>query len=214
MRITIHRVRLGPDEFRIVRAAAPFARARLIDHGRWGLQMNVDAGAARDIGMLWLLAARSRRSLVYLPLRGGAHPAAGPQTGETDLDLVLLHHSLRFKPHQWKRVRGRLARGATSTVDLSRDDLPGDEAIDYAVRSHRENRDRFLQRIHAETLFMVGSAKVYRATARMFFDIVEHGPVHRRFAPWDLHYCTELTGEGVLGDAREIHIEYTPRWVG
>jgi len=221
MRVTIHRVRLGLEEFRIIRAANPLTRARLIgqDPARGGLQMNVDAGAARYVGMLWLLAARSRRSLIYLPLRGGALPAGGTQypLEESSLDLVLLHHSLQFKPQHWKRLRGGLGRGAKSTVRVPPDDLPDDSAIDYDAHHHRGYRDVFHQRVHAETLFMVGSAKVFRETAGMFFDIVKHGPHYRPPVElredFNLHYCTEL-GEPLVGNGREIHIQYTRRWVG
>ncbi|WP_329519739.1 hypothetical protein [Spirillospora sp. NBC_01491] len=217
MRTTVHRVRLGLEEFRIIRAADPLTRARLVgqDPARGGLQMNVDAGAARYIGMLWLLAARSPRSLIYLPLRGGALPAGGSPPEEPPLDLVLLHHSLQFKPHHWKRLRGRLGCGAKSTVRVSVNDLPGDSAIDYDARRHRGHRDVFHQHVHAESLFMVGSAKVFRETAGLFFDIVKRGHDYRPPAElrqdFNLHYCTEL-GDPLVGGGREIHIEYTRRW--
>ncbi|MGI5200635.1 hypothetical protein ACQEU6_03385 [Spirillospora sp. CA-108201] len=214
-------MRLGLEEFRIIRAADPLTRARLIgqDPARGGLQMNVDAGAARYVGMLWLLAARSRRSLIYLPLRGGGLPAGGTQypPEEPPLDLVLLHHSLQFKPHHWKRLRGGLGRGAEGTVRLSPDDLPGDGTIDYDARRRRGYRDVFHQHVHAETMFMVGSAKVFRETAGMFFDVFEHG--HRYHPPAELredvglHYCEELD-DPLAGSGREIHIQYTRRWVG
>ncbi|MET9338325.1 hypothetical protein [Nonomuraea sp. NPDC003804] len=213
MRISIHHVRLGAAEFRIVRAADPLTRALLVDQDQY-LQMNMDAGAARYVGMLWLLAARSRRSIVYLPLRGGALPSGGPLTGEGPLDLVLLHHSLRFKPHLWKRLRARLGQGAVGRVGILPPDPADDDGIDAATRRRREYRDVFHQRVQAETLFMVGSAKAFRGTADLFFDLVRHGPGHRSAAPWDSHYCTELTGDGVLGRARELHVEYTPRWIG
>jgi hypothetical protein len=216
MRVTIHRVRLGPEVFRVVRAADPLTRARLTGRDRW-LQMNVDAGAARDIGMLWLLAARSRHSLIYLPLRNGAIPASGSSLEEPPLDLVLLHHSLQFKPHEWKRLRGRLGRGAKGTVRISRDDLPGDNAIDYDARYHRGYLDVFHQHVHAESLFIVGSAKVFRETAGMFFDIAQHGPDYSPPAGLrensNLHYCAELR-DPLVGSGREIHIEYTRRWAG
>ncbi|WP_052848791.1 hypothetical protein [Streptomyces avicenniae] len=209
LRITVHRVRLGRDEFRVIRAADPLVRARLVGpEPAWGdLQMNVDAGAARSIGMLWSLAARSRRSLVYLPLRDGALPAGGPRRAEPPLDLVLLHHSLQFKPHHWKRVRGRLGAGLRGTARLSPADLRGDGEIDHAAHHHREYRDTFHQHVHAHSLFMVGSARVFRETAGMFFDLVRQAPDHGA----DSHHCEEL-GHPLVGNGRDIHIEYTRRW--
>jgi hypothetical protein len=200
VKVTIHHVRLGPEEFRVVRAAEPLTHAMLADHDR-RLQMSLDAETAHHIGVLWLLAARSPRSLIHLPLRGGALPVGEPPPGAR-LDLVLAHHSLGFRPHHWKRLRARLGDGAPGTVRVPRDE----RAADHAVH-HRENRDLFHQHVHAETLFMIGSGKVFRATAGRFFEVAEHGPRA------DSHYCTEFhRGDGVLGNAREIHVEYAGRW--
>jgi hypothetical protein len=106
---------------------------------------------------------------------------------------VLLHHSRPFRPHHWKRLRARLGDGAASTVRVPRDDRAADPAA----------RDLFHQHLHAETLFMVGSAPVFRATAGRFFDVAEQGPLA------DGHYCAEFhRHDRVLGDAREIHVEY------
>ncbi|MFJ9041100.1 hypothetical protein ACIRF8_31590 [Streptomyces sp. NPDC102406] len=44
----------------------------------------------------------------------------------------------------------------------------GDAVIDPEARHYADNRDLFHQHLHAETLFMTGSAKVFRETARHF----------------------------------------------
>nr|MDQ3577604.1 hypothetical protein [Actinomycetota bacterium] len=62
--VTIHRARLGSEEFRVIRPATPLIRAVLVDQDRW-LNMCVDHDAAQRIGALWMLAARSARSLVH-----------------------------------------------------------------------------------------------------------------------------------------------------
>lgn len=94
--------------------------------------------------------------------------------------------------------------------EAERDDTA---VTDYAARHNRENRDLFHQHLHAETLFMTGSAKVFRETARHFLDVALKGPgytpVHRNYQ----HFSTELhSNDGILGDAREIHIEYCDEW--
>ncbi len=119
---------------------------------------------------------------------------------------MLLHHSMQFKPARWKQLRGQLDRGRRQTASIPEADGPRPER-DVDARHYRENRDRFHQHLHAETLFMVGSAPVFRDTASRFLDIQ---PAHERA---DGHYCTEFhSGDGVLGNAREIHITYHPEW--
>ncbi|MET9375502.1 hypothetical protein ABZX98_15290 [Streptomyces sp. NPDC002992] len=58
-----------------------------------------------------------------------------------------------------------------------------------------------------------GHAKVFRDTARHFLDVARNGPGHVPVHPNYPHYCTELhSNAGILGDAREIHIEYCDQW--
>ncbi|WP_308072671.1 hypothetical protein [Streptomyces bambusae] len=160
---------------------------------------------------------------MHLPLRGN-HPPAGQTPGDgagPRLDLVLLHHSLRFAPARWKQVRARLGPGRPGTADLpeagrSHGDREGDREgppVYHAARHYRENHDLFHQHLHAETLFMTGSAKVFRDIAHHFLDIAREGPDRIRVHGADAHFCTELhSGDGVLGHARELHIEYCDRW--
>ncbi|WP_371667382.1 hypothetical protein OG985_07060 [Streptomyces sp. NBC_00289] len=211
--VTIHQARFGAAEFKVIRPARPLSRALLLDHDRH-LDAYLDQDAARRIGGLWKLAASSPRSLIHLPMRGNRPPSGALAEGGTrQLDLVLLHHSLQFAPARWKEVRGRLGVGRPQTVTLPGPKDTGEAVIDYEARRYRENRDLFQQHLHAETLFMTGSAKVFRETARHFFDIARNGPGYVPVHPNYPHYCTEFhSNEGVLGDAREIHIEYRDRW--
>ncbi|WP_033820415.1 hypothetical protein [Kitasatospora sp. MBT63] len=216
--VVVHRARLGADEFRVIRPAEPLTHAALADHDRY-LGAYLDRSTARTIAGLWLLAARSPGSLVHLPMRTNRPPVGGSPAGESPagvgsrLDLVLLHHSLQFAPSRWKHVRSRLDAGRPRTVRLPEAEQDGGAAIDYAARHYRENRDLFHQHLHAETLFMTGSTKVFRETAHHFLDVADRGPAHVPAHPGHAHYCTSLhANAGILGNAREIHIEYCDRW--
>ncbi|WP_424212225.1 hypothetical protein ACN20G_09025 [Streptomyces sp. BI20] len=201
--VLIHRARLGAEEFRVIRPARALPEAELVA-GPLGFDLWVDTDACRVLGGLWLLAARSPRSLVHVPLRSGwaSAPGDGPRA---DLDLVLLHHSLRFAPSRWKALRSRLDAGRPTTARLGR----GNGGVPEPHR--RENRDRFVQHEHAETLFMTGSAPVFRETARHFLDLVHEGPAHARAgAPG--HACARFhSADGVLArGAAEIHVVHVP----
>ncbi|MFD4918479.1 hypothetical protein ACFWNR_35410 [Streptomyces virginiae] len=213
--VTIHRARLGPVEFKVIRPARPPVRAVLVDRDRY-VNAFLDQDAARLIGGLWTVAASSPRSLVHVPMRGNHAPAHGwPEAGTRQLDLVLLHHSLQFAPARWKELRARLGPGRPRTVTVpvpARSPAGGSPAV-HETRHHRENRDLFHQHLHAETLFMTGSAKVFRATADHFLDVARHGPGHAAAHPRNPHFCTRFHADAkILGDAREIHVEYCEQW--
>ncbi|MEU9299607.1 hypothetical protein [Streptomyces sp. NPDC048269] len=198
--LTIHQARLGAAEFKVIRPARPPERAVLFDDA-WYLNAYVDQESARLMAGLWTLAASSPRSLIHLPLRGSR-----PGTESRGLDLVLLHHSLQFAPSRWKEVRGRLGPGRPHSVALP----VADPDIDHAALHHAENLDVFRQHLHAETLFVTGSAKVFRATAGVFRQVAEEGPGHVRDGSRHGHYCVQVR----CGDARarDIHVEYTDEW--
>jgi hypothetical protein len=60
---------------------------------------------------------------------------------------------------------------------------------------------------------MTGSAKVFRETTGRFLDVARNGPGYVPVHPNYPYFCTELhSNDGILGDAREIHIEYCDRW--
>ncbi|MCM2393460.1 hypothetical protein [Streptomyces albipurpureus] len=210
--ITLHQARLGSTEFTVIRPALPLAHAVLIDHDRY-LGAYLDQDAAQSIGDLWKLAASSPRSLIHLPIRGNQLPSDEPrQEGPRQLDLVLLHHSLQFRPSRWKEIRGRLGPGRPRTMTLPTSVPHGEADAGHRARHHRANRDLFHQHLHAETLLMTGSARVFRETAHHFLDVAQNGPHHSSTHP-NHHYCSELhSRDGVLGHAREIHIEYRDQW--
>ncbi|MFF0483850.1 hypothetical protein [Streptomyces sp. NPDC004435] len=212
LRVLVHRARRGAEELRVIRPAQPPARAVLLDHDRY-LGAYIDEHAARSIAELWLLAARSPRSLIHVPLRANAMPAhAVPDGFGPPLDLVLLHHSLQFAASDWKQVRRRLGPGRPQTVSLREAEAEA-PAVDHEARHHRENRDLFHEHLHAETLFMTGSAKVFRDTAQHFLDVSRNGPLHSPDRHSHAHYCTRLYADaGILGNARELHIEYCDQW--
>lgn len=201
--VLIHEARLGPDRFRVVQPARPISKAVLVDHDRH-LGMYLDGECASRIAGLWLLAARSPRSLIHLPMRTGAHPT--PEVSGPRLDLVLLHHSLRFAPSQWKHLRGRLRSGRPQTAEFP---VPERTEPD-AARHYRENRDLFRERVHAETVILIGSAKLFAETAHYFLDLARDGPGNHADYP---HFCKQFhSGDGILGDAREIHVVRHDQW--
>ena len=228
VKVAINRVRLGASEYRVIRPAKPLTNGAFYDTGD-GYHMYVDRTDGRRIGALWLLAARSPRSLVYLPMRAtpaapGINPTADKEETCPDrpLDLVLVHHSLQFPPARWKQVRKRItagnATGERRTASVPDTDLPADEEVDYRALNYQENRDALHQRMHAETLFLTGSTAAFRQPARHFFAVAKEGPPAAATSLYisgacNYHVCRLFYWPDLdPGDGQDIHLEYTPRW--
>ncbi|MFI6866564.1 hypothetical protein [Nocardia sp. NPDC050406] len=198
----ISTVRLGRDEYRVIRPAKPIEHAPL-NEGLPGIQMTVDKSAAVTLAMAWALAARSPHSIVYLPLRHSTVECNDFDNGHP-LDLVLLHHSLRFPVSRWKQLRANLGPGRPHTV-VCRGLPSADDLQDaFAAQSHRDFKDRLLPTITADTVFLVGSRTAFDLQGHLLRTLVEDGPQQMHHTP-DLHCCAEIS---IDGGPEWLHVEY------
>lgn len=204
LKIHVHEGRLGTDRYRVIRPAAPVTGAVLADNNPWYV-LELNAHAAFTITGLWMLAARSRHTLIHVPIRGNTppHPSlAMAAVGE--LDLVLSHHDLQFAPNRWKHLRRGLAAGAPHTVSWNPNDVPTWDQV-HELNGQADRRcsrgDGFHQRLHANTLFMAGNRVAFRRTARYVLDMAlwqpdPHDPIWHSASlhPADGHFATACRG--------------------
>ncbi len=219
-RVRVHRARLGGDEFRVIRPTPSAARLALRDDHHW-LSMYVDRAGAERLVALWALAARSARSLVHLPLRAAAVPDGAGSGGDGEpvaLDLVLVHHSLRFPTASWKEVRSRLDAGRPQTTATPERDFPDEDAIDYGRWHHRSYRDQLAFDIAAHTLFVVGSPTAFRERGAALRGLVDEAPSFPHRHPGAGHFCVELD-PGPWSRIRNrrrvpasLHVQYCADW--
>ncbi|MFC3984694.1 hypothetical protein [Streptosporangium jomthongense] len=211
-RMRISRVRLGRDEYRVLWPDRPPRRAFLFDDGGWALAMYVDGEAAAVLAVAWGLAARSRHSLVHLPMRANLPPEEpAPDSGVEPLDLVLVHHSMRFPPSRWPAVRARLGTGRPHTVSPPGDVFPDAGMIDHDRVAHREYHDHLHFAVAARTLFVVGGPEAFlRTGATMIRPLVTEAPAHLAERP-DGHFCAEIDF-GRRRRSGRLHVEYRPTW--
>ncbi|TWP45151.1 hypothetical protein FKR81_40030 [Lentzea tibetensis] len=196
-RTLLSTVRLGPDEYRVIRPLKPLSHAPMHE-GYLGMQMTVDKTTARTLAMAWALAARSPRTIVYLPMRHSDRRCSLFGTGEERLlDLVLLHHSLGFPASRWKAVRAKLGAGRPHTVVSQ-----GLPEVEYVVE--HDDRDVLRHDIAADTLFLVGSRKAFEYWGEPLRELVEDCPRHMHEEP-GTHCCAEVTVDGMR---QWLHVEY------
>lgn len=202
-RTLVSTVRLGRAEYRVIRPAKPITHAPLHE-GYHGVQLTVDKAAALTLGMAWALAARSPRTLVYLPLRHNDNRRCDRYgTGdERLLDLVLLHHSLGFPASRWKEVRAKLGDGRPHTVVCR--GLP--DQTDVRAERYREAKDVLRHDVAADTVFLVGSRRAFEVEGDALRVLIEECPRHMHDIP-GTHCCAEMTVDGLR---QWLHIEYCP----
>ncbi|SMD03265.1 hypothetical protein [Lentzea albidocapillata] len=182
-RTIVSTVRLGRDEYRVVRPAQPLRHAPLYE-GYMGVEACVTKSSALDIAMAWAFAMRSPRTLVYLPLRQSdckCRSADGPA-----LDLVLLHHSLGFRLAKWTDVRAKIRAGRPHTVVCQ--GLPQERPAPHW------DREKLSGEVVGSTVFVVGSRPTFQAGGQAFRQLVEDCPRHMHEAV-GTHCCAEVTAK-------------------
>ncbi len=212
LRTTVHRVRHGGEEYRVVKAGPRTGRAVLF-RKEWSLDMFVDLEGARSLAVAWGLAARSSRSLVYVPLRAEVEGPKGlPEWFKAPVvDLVLVQSGLGFPASRWKAVRGRLGAGRPHTVEIPETDFAGERRVE------RWEREDLRFGFAAETLFLTGSAEAFRSTGALVHSLVSDGPARVLDYP-GTHDCVTLehdgdrTARGPVGGPGMLHIEYAHGW--
>ncbi|MFI6285019.1 hypothetical protein ACIBCM_09715 [Streptomyces sp. NPDC051018] len=225
LKITVQRVRLGDEVYRVISPSKPIRHGAFFQsHTSYNLY--ADRADGRRIGALWLLAARSPRSLVYLPLRAPARKYGGEWDEETPFDLVLAHREVQFRPSRWKRLRTIMRTGTvprelrTASVPES-DLLPDPGEIDYAAPSRREPRELLHQHVHAETLFLTGGTTAFREAAPHLFAVTKDGPPAAATQLYysggcNYHVCRSLYRWADLETHgwEQLHMEFRPAWFG
>jgi hypothetical protein len=209
--VMVSTVQFGCHQYRVVRPARAPSFAGLYE-GRLGAQFCLDKETAMVFAQAWGLAARSPRTIVYLPLRRANLPAC--HAWGRPLDLVLLHHRLAFPPSRWKQVRARLGTGRPHTVVLPGDAWPARPVADHRRTWHREFRNHLRWDIAADTLVLTGSREAFDLEADQVRALAEECPAHRARTP-GTHCCAEI-GMGRTRhypDRRrpyaELHAEYS-----
>ncbi|MEU9117892.1 hypothetical protein AB0D04_40760 [Streptomyces sp. NPDC048483] len=226
VKVVVQRVRLHGTDYRVIRPAKPPKHGALY-RARAAYDLLVDRPDGRRIGTLLLLAARSPRSLIYLPLRATA-PA--PWFGEGDekpLDLVLAHRAVQFRPSFWKQLRTRInaanAPRELRTARVPESDLPVDETDAPAARSAPYaplSEVRLRRHEYAHTLMLTGSSTAFREAAREIFAVAQEGPsvaAHYNFrdSGCNYHVCRglyDLPEDPYAPYVEPIHVEFANIW--
>ncbi|MET9397050.1 hypothetical protein [Kitasatospora sp. NPDC002965] len=207
-------------------SAVPREGRAALYESQFSMQLYADRAGAGVLATAWALAARSRRSLVHLPLRAWARGPVGMSDwvhNGLGLDLVLFQHGVGLPPSRWKEVRARLGAGAPHTVDIPDTDFPAEDGIDYARHRHAEWRDGLHFAIAARTLFVSGTAEAFRWSGSLVRSLGTEGPAAAAGYSGGVHYCVELDhepgqsrGKGFWTQAKTdpgmLHIEYAPGW--
>ncbi len=180
-------VRVRQTSYRVIRVARPLDGWLVQQPPGWpSFLAGLSKRSVRDLTTAWAFAARSPRTIVYLPIRS-SHRVGQPLDGNSELilgprlHLVLVHHSLQLPPSKWKVIRAGLGRDHTDTIVLpvsAYDDLEP-----TGLTAERVKRDPLLLNVSAGTLILIGSRQSFVRQLGALRDLAEKGPAAQTLNP-------------------------------
>lgn len=182
-RVSVATVVLGNRTYRAVRPRRPAGHSPVYYHGNGCCtfaRTAVDRAGAVELAAAWWLAARSPRTIVWLPLRDGPCDWSqwDQERPDRPLDLVMVHHSLQLPVSRWPAIRRRVPRlERPSTVRLPDRPFPCTDPWDHEC--YGECRDHLTYAVAANTLFLVGSRTAFELEAETIRAVVEDWPARR-----------------------------------
>lgn len=197
---TMHVARLGAVSYRVARVPLT---GRVVEQGLCdsSYMAALDKSSLRRLLAAWAFAARSPRTITYLPVTRptwamastGAFPVGTP-----DLDVLLVHHRLQLRPSAWRDIRSRLGVGHPTTLrpSVSATGVP-------RPAPQRTERARVTATTVSRTLVIRGDRDGFAADVEELRYLVEDAPAEHAVRP-DWHQCAEVVG-------RSVHLEYASR---
>lgn len=132
---------------------------------------------------LLVFATQNKDTIIYLPTKQNKFPEYLKNIFEIDngLDLVIFHHKIQVKHKLWKEIRKRLIYNIKQSFKVNEfkfNDLDWEE---HRVFYYKENKDFLDVREQFDTVFMVGSSKVFSSISSYCLSVAENGEVLYRF---------------------------------
>lgn len=126
---------------------------------------------------LFVFATQNKDTIIYLPTKHNHFTDYLKSIFNINngLDLVILNHSIQFKHKFWKEIRKRInykTKKSYRVNELEFKDLDWEE---HRVFYYTENKDFLDVKKQFETVFMVGSSKVFSSISSYCLSIAENG---------------------------------------
>ncbi|WML34332.1 hypothetical protein [Clostridium sp. OS1-26] len=136
-----------------------------------------DISSLLRLAYIFAVMYDEKNIIMYLPLkRHGLTEYLKSSQGERSAkDLVILHHTIQLKINDWKTIRGLLTKKDIVSIEVE-DDIFKNIDEDYRKFNYRSNKDVLDVKNKFETIFLVGSSKVYGSIANDCKELAEGEP--------------------------------------
>lgn len=136
-----------------------------------------DISSLLRLAYIFAVMHDEKNIIMYLPLRrhGLSEYLKSSQGEQSANDIVILHHMIQLKINDWKTIRGLLTEKDIISIQIENDSFKKIDQ-DYREFNYRSNKDVLDIRNEFETVFLVGSSKVYGSIAYDCKELAEGEP--------------------------------------
>lgn len=122
---------------------------------------------------LFNLIEKKKDSIIYLSIKKNGLPKYLENWfwDHKENDFIIFHHSLQLNINDWKLIKSKINhKGEQITFEVEEHENSNLE--DYNTFRYRENKDYLVIKRKFESIFFVGSAKVFKYMANSIMDFV------------------------------------------
>jgi len=90
-------------------------------------------------------------------------------------DLVLVHHSMQLRVHEWKQIRNLIRKSAYKEAAVDVNEPEDDVGRNLGRFRYTDHKDYLDVAEHSDTIFMTGSSEVFRELSRDAWQLSKSG---------------------------------------
>lgn len=126
---------------------------------------------------LLVFATQNKDTIIYLPTKKNHFTDYLKSIFNIDngLDLVILHHSIQFKHKCWKEIRKRINNKTKESYRINELEYRDLDWEEHRVFYYKENKDFLDVKEHFDTVFMIGSSKVFSSISSYCLSVAKKG---------------------------------------
>ncbi|SFJ05904.1 hypothetical protein [Thermoflavimicrobium dichotomicum] len=174
-------VMCGGKTYNILTPTFDLAGIYIGEYQRADYMLFANGSQLRKLAALFHLIGTFRQSILYLPLKknGVTKYIANWFWDSKGNDLLLFHHSIQLNIHIWKQLRNKVSqKGSCISIEINEEQYLNLPRKEYDSFQFRENKDCLLIKRKFDTIFLIGSRKVFTYMSGCLLPLAKEGAAY------------------------------------
>lgn len=174
----VHNCHLGKKTYQVLVPRFSLEKTYVGEFGIDKFMIMANSDNLRKLAALQLLIGQQKNTIIYLQTRINGLPEYLKNWfwDSKVNDILLLNHSRQFDVNEWKELRQLLKKKGSQVIyNIDEEEFNDLGLEDFHRFRFRENKDFILIKRKYETIFFIGSFKVFKVMSNVFLSLAKDG---------------------------------------